>query len=429
MDTDFAVFEALEVSPGRLEKQDLLSTLTELEKVLVQLALDPDILFRIQQIPEPPHPGLGRAVNHFFELCDHLSSKRALTNEDRTKVDRFLETCTAAQQKWYRRILLKDLRCGIDAKTVNTVWPDLISTYDCALAETYDPVKHADIWQTMRYTDVKLDGIRCLATVWGNGSVAMRSRKGKLIETFPEIEAELSKLPSGIYDGEIYLHGPNGFQELMKYVKRDEPVPAEIPYRYYLFDCVEFPDWENTGRTPRVFYHHRHDDLADFLDDRFGPSKLVHEGWLVDYENATRLGRTEPITASLPGAQLFETLDSVLGLGFEGLMIKDATRPYERKRSSAILKVKRFHDLEAVVVDKLEGTGRLAGTLGALVCEWRNQRFQVGSGFTDAERARIWADPEALDRIVTVKYQELTKDGVPRFPTFLRFREDQEAGL
>ena len=89
---------------------------------------------------------------------------------------------------------------------------------------------------------------------------------------------------------------------------------------------------------------------------------------------------------------------------------------YENKRSSSLLKVKSMLDAEANVIGHTNGTGRNAGRLGALVCTYNGKTFKVGSGLTDVERA----NPPAIGTTITFGYFELTKTGVPRFPTFKR---------
>ncbi len=85
------------------------------------------------------------------------------------------------------------------------------------------------------------------------------------------------------------------------------------------------------------------------------------------------------------------------------------------------MKVKRFHDAEARVIEHLPGTGRHTGRLGALACQLPDgTTFSVGSGFKDAQRDR----PPAIGATITFRYQELTDRGVPRFPTFVRERTD-----
>ena len=77
---------------------------------------------------------------------------------------------------------------------------------------------------------------------------------------------------------------------------------------------------------------------------------------------------------------------------------------YERRRSKTLLKVKTFYDEEAIVVGHADGTGRVAGMCGSLLCETPDKRrFKVGSGLSDAQRR----DPPAVNAVITYRYQEL----------------------
>ncbi len=114
-------------------------------------------------------------------------------------------------------------------------------------------------------------------------------------------------------------------------------------------------------------------------------------------------------------------LARVEGLGGEGLMVRQPRSRYEAGRSSTLLKVKNFHDAEARVLEHVPGLGRHAGRLGALLVEAADgTRFNVGTGFSDAERER----PPAIGAIITFRYQELSNTGVPRFPSYVGERID-----
>lgn len=102
-------------------------------------------------------------------------------------------------------------------------------------------------------------------------------------------------------------------------------------------------------------------------------------------------------------------------------MIQKPGSAYESGRSSTLLKVKTFHDTAAVVVGYSAGAGRHKGRLGALECTLPDgTRFSVGTGFSDAERK----DPPPIGSVITFRYQELTPDGVPRFPSYVRLCAD-----
>jgi DNA ligase-1 len=106
-------------------------------------------------------------------------------------------------------------------------------------------------------------------------------------------------------------------------------------------------------------------------------------------------------------------------LGGEGLMLREPGSNYQSGRSTSLLKVKTFHDAEAVVIGHEAGKGKHTGRLGALVVRLPSGiTFSVGTGFTDAARST----PPPVGATITFRYQELTEAGVPRFPSYVGVR-------
>lgn len=117
--------------------------------------------------------------------------------------------------------------------------------------------------------------------------------------------------------------------------------------------------------------------------------------------------------------------DRVVALGGEGLMLRQPESAYETRRSPTLLKVKPHDDAEATVVAHTPGKGRFSHLLGSLRVRTADGReFSVGTGFTDAQRAA----PPAVGTLITYRFRGLTKNGLPRFPSFLRVRRDEPAG-
>ena len=114
-------------------------------------------------------------------------------------------------------------------------------------------------------------------------------------------------------------------------------------------------------------------------------------------------------------------MDKTVKMGGEGLMLHRGASLYRGERNADLLKVKPYDDAEARVVAHLEGKGRHAGRLGALLVEMPDgQRFRLGGGFTDAQRD----DPPPVGSWVTYRYNGTHPGGLPRFARFLRVRED-----
>jgi len=117
-------------------------------------------------------------------------------------------------------------------------------------------------------------------------------------------------------------------------------------------------------------------------------------------------------------------LARVTALGGEGLMLREPGSRYEVGRSTTLLKVKTFLDAEAAVIGHEPGKGKHRGRLGALQVKLADgTEFSVGTGFSDALRG----NPPPIGSVITFRYQELSDGGVPRFPSFVRMRQDASA--
>jgi len=119
---------------------------------------------------------------------------------------------------------------------------------------------------------------------------------------------------------------------------------------------------------------------------------------------------------------LKQRLQSVLAQGGEGLMLHRKTAYYASGRSQNLLKLKPFTDAEATVIGYRPGKGKFSGQVGALKVQTdEGLVFYVGSGLSDAQRHT----PPSLQSRITFRHQGFTKNGIPRFPVFLRIRNEQ----
>lgn len=123
--------------------------------------------------------------------------------------------------------------------------------------------------------------------------------------------------------------------------------------------------------------------------------------------------------------ELFKKLDEIINLGGEGLMLRKKTSTYMAKRNGDLLKLKKFDDMEGVVISHFAGKGKYKEKMGSLLVEIideNNQkiRFKIGSGFSDEQRA----NPPKIGSIITFKFYGKTNKGTPRFASFLRERSD-----
>ena len=113
--------------------------------------------------------------------------------------------------------------------------------------------------------------------------------------------------------------------------------------------------------------------------------------------------------------------------GYEGAMVLPDIPYYKGKKSNRLLKFKTMLSMDCIVTGMYEGGGKYEGMMGGLNLKQEDSKLcDVGSGFSDEEREYIWQNKEEIaGKIAEIKYQELTPDGIMRFPIFLRWRNDK----
>lgn len=428
-DPCYSVIASLEDHPSRLNKEAIILAQAEQgNDELFQgfrLALDPMITFGLKQIPEKKDAdGPGLDWDSFIFIIDGFINRSVTGNAARDTVIELMNRATVRQWNgWYRRILIKDLRCGVSEKTVNKVvekkWPDYaVPVFECQLA--HDSANHESKVTGQKLIEVKLDGVRVLTIVYPDGRVDQFSRNGKELVNFPHIKEQFAKTASGlampyVFDGEVMS---SSFQDLMRQVHRKSDVQSQDAI-LYMFDIIPLKDFQagifkmaQAQRTAMLqnWYEQEQANLV---------SVRVLEQELVDLDSTEGKSRFKEINQ--------EAIDG----GYEGIMIKDVNASYECKRSHAWLKLKPFIEVSLSVTAVEEGTGRNVGKLGALICEGEDLghiiRVNVGSGFSDANRDEFWTGRNQLPgQIVEVRADAITQnqDGTYslRFPRFLRFR-------
>jgi DNA ligase-1 len=333
---------------------------------------------------------------------------------------------------WYRRILIKDLRCGVSEKTINNVAKKLkldkykIPVFTCMLA--HDSANHANKMHGEKIIDYKLDGVRVLAMYdIESDSVTMYSRNGKQFQNFGHIEKEIVNTLASKFTESMVLDGEmisKSFQSLMKQVHRKENVEASDA-KFAVFDILTLKEFRQG--TSELGCWDRHQQLIELLKDTKADSNIFPLE-----KHRVNLDAPEGYKAYIKFNK------EAVAKGFEGVMIKDVDAPYECKRSHHMLKAKPFIEVSLEVKATEEGTGRNEGRLGALICEGEDDgksiRVNVGSGLSDAQRDEFWTDKDKLiGMIAEVRADAVTQnqDGsyslrFPRFKTFRGFTEGEK---
>lgn len=396
-------------------------------------AYNPFHTFNVKQVPETT--GLENCPNpwpRFWALLEDLRTRGITGHRARDKIAELSELFDS--QEWNmvcRRVLIKDLRCGISEKTLNKVlgkteWR--IPVFTCQLAQ--DSTDQPKKLRGKKRLEVKLDGVRVLAVISGN-NVTLYSRNGKVFENFPQIEEAILEQRKAfqwgrgtgghfVLDGEIV---GESFQTLMRQAHRKSDARTEGMV-YHIFDILP---------------------TADFQRGHWNAQQYKRIEWLESAQS--RLAEETNCLRIMPGMDV--DLDTAEGhdimrrfaeasveQGYEGIMIKSMDAPYECKRSDFWMKWKPTITVDLSIVGFEEGTGRNKGRLGAIICEGedngRRIRVNVGSGLSDGDRDEYWSNRDnLLGHLVEIQADAVSQnqDGSYslRFPRFLRFR-DFDAG-
>jgi DNA ligase 1 len=432
MKNPWDIIVELEQTNSSTQKKELIQQAADASNDIffsgVKLALDPLSSYGVKQIPVHGGPdGPGLSFDEFAQLAEKLSKRELTGHAARDAIDAALKVATRQEfNNWYRRILLKDLRCGVSETTINKVTKKLhpqymIDVFACQLA--HDGAKHEGKVVGKKQIESKLDGSRVLTIIRTDGRVEMFSRNGKQFHNFghiaDQIAAVIKKSPPAydlVLDGEVMSAS---FQDLMKQIHRKIPVESSDAV-LNLFDIIPLKNFKS-GKWEQI-QSVRSCMIQEWVNEHRAemPNVQVLDYELVDLD--TDAGQFQ-----------FKLInEAALDGGYEGVMIKDPSAPYECKRSVAWLKRKPVITVDLTIIEVEEGTGKYTGVAGALVCEGEDKgrwiKSNVGSGLTDAQRVDIWENKAAvIGQIGEIAADAVTKPQDSdtyslRFPRFFRFR-------
>jgi DNA ligase-1 len=420
----YHIIQELEADNSRLAKEAIIEREKDNAELLegFHMALSPYITYGVKKVPKFSGPdGQGLPWAAFKELCNMLATRQLTGDDARSAIELALSASTTAQwNDWYRRILIKDLRCGVSEKTVNKIVKGAIPVFECMLA--HDGANHEKKIVGTKLLEPKLDGVRCITILnYETKTVVQYTRNGKELENFSHIaDALLANIDdfgrSFVFDGEVVS---SSFQTLMKQVHRKDDVQA-TDARLMLFDVLPLSEFQK-GKS--IMGQRRRSALLRTFKPFFDKCG-----------NIDIIPQTEVNLDEFVGELQFKQFNKdAIEQGFEGIMIKDPNAVYECKRSVSWLKQKPFIEVSLTVTAIEEGTGKNEGKLGALICEGiddgKTIKVNVGSGFTDDIRDDIWRNQDTVvGQVVEVRADAATRSQDSedtyslRFPRFLRFR-------
>lgn len=412
-------------SNGRLYKQSVLKKYKD-DRIIqryLQIAFDPFKVFGIstKKLNKIVGGNVINCIKSVFDLFDYLENHNTGSDADISICQEVLNIVSSNDREAgviLEALICKDLSIGCDAATINKEIPGLIPTFSVQLANKYFDKPAYVEGKTFAIT-TKIDGGRIIA-LKENGQVSFFTRAGQKYEGLVDLEDEMSRLmPDNIcLDGEITLlvrgnlSSKEAYKQTMKIV-RQTTNPEKHGIKMLVFDCMTAEEFKNQY-CPN-----------DYTVRRADAELLFHQ---IDFQYFELL----PILyRGSDTSKITELLEEEVVNGEEGIMINICDALYEFKRTNSLLKVKKMQTMDLEIIGFEEGTGRLAGTLGAILVRYRDGNVvKVGSGFSDEIRTLIWTEPsDFLGKIVEIQYFEETTnaDGGEslRFPIFKDFRPDK----
>lgn len=424
------IIKRLEADNSRLAKEAIIAEAMQegLDEFFegVKMCLDKLYTFGVKQVPiKEEEGGQGLSWTNFKELAESLYRRDLTGHAARDAIKLAMDVATKGQWDYYRRILIKDLRCGVSEKTVNSVAKKLkknqyaVPVFEVMLA--HDGANHETKITGKKLVEPKLDGVRCLTVVdFESRTVVQYTRNGKELLNFPHIvkafEDNMDNWGrSYVFDGEVVS---TSFQALMKTVHRKENVQAQDA-RLMLFDVLPLVEFKK-GQS--IMGQRRR---SAFLRENF--SKIFKDSGCIEIVPQKEFD----LDIFTDEIEFKDYNKAMVEAGYEGIMIKSIDGKWQNKRSTDWLKQKPFIEVSLEITDVEEGTGRNIGRLGAVICsgtdDGREIVVNVGSGFTDRDRREYWDARDTLrGQIVEVRADAVTQnqDGTfsLRFPRFMRFR-------
>lgn len=425
----YDIIKELENTSGKNDKLDILKRAKEspagevLERVLFytytphnRYKISEKILDALLETPSVKTTKHTDFIN-IFHMLDELAFNN-INDELRDKVaDFFMHEYSNEMKELYKRMILKDLRIGMSAKSINKVFKKLIPVFDLMLAKKYEDYEEK-INEDLIIT-LKLDGFRC-ALIKEKGDVRLYSRTGKEFLGLDEIVKEAEYLKDNmVYDGELLatneecLNSGQLYDKTKKILTKDG---SKTGVEFHMFDWLPIHEFKQGESTKDAL------ERKTSLED--------HINYITMNNDLKTLVNVPILYIGQDKNKIEELLDLSISQGKEGIMANTASGTYVTKRTKDLLKVKQFHTVDLQITALEEGTGKFKGLLGKVVVDYKGNKLRVGSGISNTLRKTMWENPEKyVGMIIEVGYFEESKNEKGllslRFPTFKRFREDK----
>ena len=355
-------------------------------------------------------------LDSIFNVMNYLKMHNTGTDDDVANIQYFLNRQDESKYDFYKSIITKSLTLGCDVKTFNKVYgKNFIPTWEVQQAYSIDkyPLKKGE-WFSL---SEKLNGNR---GTYYKGKII--SRQGKeftgLDHIINDIKALLGdKADTIVLDGELRRKNIDGISDNENFrigtgILNSDDVDKSC-INFTMYDVLSVEEFDKGIGT--INYRERREILNDMRNT-------------IQEKNLKNIAIVDMFYEGTDQTQISKYLDKMVSEDKEGCML-DKNVVYKCKRHSGILKVKRFYTIDLKILRLEEGSGRLSGTLGAFVVDYKDNELSVGSGMTDEQRTEFWNKrDELVGRVIEVKYKEESNDKTTgnvslQFPIFISLRE------
>jgi len=388
----------------KILKNESNSTSCGLLSAILYLTYNPYMVFNIadaslKKLKKNKKVGSGTKTNvdDFINFLDKQTRKDGCSNKDLDDLVDILSELNKDVANCCLLILKKNLKIGMGVKTINKAFPDLIPVFDVQLCT---PI--SDIPKGKYFVSPKLDGLRCVAIPQETG-YSLFSRNGRSL-VFPEIVDVLNTYcgkTNLVFDGEIMGTDWNDSMKISRKYNRDSSC-----LKYNIMDSIYLDEWleESEEKEPIISRYNRLLDIFSSFNSKW--IKII------------------PHTIMDAEEDILNFYSYCLDCGFEGIVLKEFSSAYDKKRTW--LKKKPTETYDLAIATCIEGTGKNKGKLGAFAVDFNGVIVDVGSGISDDQREEFWAEKEELiGMVIEVKADTVTKDGSLRFPRFKSLRKDK----
>lgn len=414
----YKIINELAADNSRLVKEAILKR--EIKNVdlinVLKATYDPFINYWVLKIPEYKKLTPSYNLRDALVAIKDLSSRKVTGNAAIDHLANLLSKCDIETAAVIKLVIQRDLKCGISEKTINKIFPGLIPTFDVMLA-------HKDC-SGITYPcigNIKYDGGRC-HLVFDGSSVTAYSRNGKIIDFCGALDesARLLMKEGEVWDGEIVFRKPGTNILLDRKTSNghfNRGVKGTMTPE--IAEGVTFMAWDIVDFSSTIPYEDRAKAYVARWDKLTEKQKHKSNIWVV-----------EPLEIK-DEQQATEFYEKCVKHGHEGTILKNKKGVWQPKRTKDLGKAKAEEEADLVVVKWVLGTGRNSKRLGNLVAETSDGKLRVavGTGFSDEDREQ---SPDVyLDKIITVKYNQLIKDKNSDtwsmfLPRFIEVRSDKD---